>query len=370
MRITQIRSTPLLLPFRQPYHWAGRVDKGARVVLVEIVTDEGLSGFGECTANHTLAGVLEVLARASTLLRGRDPFAGGLLEEVWRACDLGFVPRFGNLALAGLDMALWDLRGRSLGRPVHELLGGTLHEEVDYFGFIQGETAEELAASAGALAEAGHQVLYLKVGRGREADLANCAAVRAAIGPGHRLRLDANEAWDPATALDMARRLLAYDPELLEQPTPAPSLAALAHVKRHCPLPVAADQLVFTPEDVYEVCREQAADLIVLGLHETGGLGPFLSAAAIARAAGLRICLHGQFVSGITDCAQHAAGLLIENLADGNQIMHPLLREDLVAEPEIAPCRGRLKPLPGPGFGFRLDEEAVARAAQRFLEAG
>jgi muconate cycloisomerase len=370
MRIAEIRATPLSLPFKEPYHWAGRVDVGAIVVLIEVSTDEGLTGYGESTGNHSLRGVLDVAARAQPLLCGRDVFAGGLLGEVWRACDLGFAPRFGNLALAGLDMALWDLRGKALGRPVHELLGGALHDEVDYFGFIQGDTVDQLAASARALAQAGHQVLYLKVGRDRERDMANCAAVRAVIGPHQRLRLDANEAWDTATALDMSRRLLAFDPELLEQPTPAAKLAALAQVKRHSPLPIAADQLVFMPEDVYEVCRQQAADLIVLGLHETGGLRAFLSAAAIADAAGLHVCLHGQFVSGITDCAQHAAGLLIPNLADGNQIMHPLLQEDLVGSPSITPAGGRLAPLAGPGFGFELDREAVERAAQHFRRNG
>ena len=78
-------------------------------------------------------------------------------------------------------MALWDLAGKAAGCPVHHLLGGAVRDEVDYFGFVQGDTTEELEEDAVALAAAGYPVIYLKVGRGEEADLRNTAAVRAAV---------------------------------------------------------------------------------------------------------------------------------------------------------------------------------------------
>ena len=117
------------------------------------------------------------------------------------------------------------------------------------------------------------------------------------------------------------------------------------------------------PADVYEICRQRAADVIVLSPHEAGGLLAFGKAAAIAEAAGVPICLHGQGVSGITDCAQQHLGLRTANLTDGNQIMHQLLVEDLVSAPDLTPVHGQLE---GPGLGIELDRDAVRRAAELY----
>ena len=100
-------------------------------------------------------------------------------------------------------MALWDVMGKAVGHPVHELLGGAVRDEVRYFGFPQGATAEELAAEAAGFAEAGCDVIYVKVGRGDDLDTEIVAKVRDAIGPEKRLRIDPNEHWQPARAARM-----------------------------------------------------------------------------------------------------------------------------------------------------------------------
>jgi muconate cycloisomerase len=259
-----------------------------------------------------------------------------------------------------------QLIGKAAGRPVYQLLGGAYHQAVDYFGFVQGDSADELAQHASQLAEAGYSVIYLKIGRGEQKDLENTAAVRAAIGD-RKLRLDANEAWDPRTAIYMIKRLAQFQPEFIEQPTPAGSLAALRQVKEAVDVPVAADQSVFSLFDVYEVCRQQAADLIVLSFHETGGLLSFKKAAAIAQSAGISICLHGQSVTGMTDCAQHQIALTIPNLADGNQIMHQLLAEDIIKAPDLTSHHGKINVINDrPGLGFELNWEAVERMVDHY----
>ena len=139
----------------------------------------------------------------------------------------------------------------------------------------------------------------------------------------------------------------------------------MRQVKEAVSVPIAADQAVFTPADVYEICRQRAADAIVLSPHEAGGLLAFGKAAAIAEAAGVPVCLHGQGVSGITDTAQHHLGLRTANLTEGNQIMHQLLVEDLVVSPDLTPACGRIGRLEAPGLGVELDRDAVARAAER-----
>ena len=366
MKIAAIKTTPLALAYKEPYHWAGRVDYAAAVVLVEVETDEGLTGIGESVAAFPAEGTVAALQGVAPLFVGRPVF--DIERLVTGARHLGsfnHTPWQANFVLSGLEMALWDILGKAAGWPVHRLLGGAVRDEVDYFGFVQGDTTDELAEDARALARAGYGVIYLKVGRGEVADLRNTAAVREAIGD-RRLRLDPNCAWSVAEAIHMIARLNEFEPDWIEQPTPLMSIAALRQVKESVGVPIAADQAVFTPADVYEICRQRAADVIVLSPHEAGGLLAFGKAAAIAEAAGVPLCLHGQGVSGITDCAQHHLGLRTANLTEGNQIMHQLLVEDLIAAPDLTPVEGKLGLLDTPGLGVELDRDAVRRAAELY----
>ena len=366
MKITRIKTTPLALPFKEPYHWAGRVDLGAAVVLVQVETDEGLSGVGESTAGFPAEGVVNLLQGVAPLFIGEPVFdIERLFTRARCLSSFSHTPWFANLVLAGLEMALWDIMGQAAGRPVYQLLGGAARSEVDYFGFPQGDTAEELAEDAKAMAEAGYSVIYMKVGRGEALDVRNVAAVRDVIGD-RRLRLDPNGAWDTRTAIYMINKLARFEPEWIEQPTPPLSIAALRQVKESVHVPIAADQSVFTLWDVYEICRQQAADAIVLSIHEAGGLLAFKKAAAIAEAAGIPICLHGQSVSSLTDTAQQHIGLTIPNLTDGNQIMHQLIVEDLVSAPDMTPRHGTVGRLDKPGLGIDLNLDAVERAEELY----
>jgi muconate cycloisomerase len=368
-KIAQIRLTPLGLRFQVPYHWAGRLDLGASAVLIEVKTDQGLVGIAEAAPDFDVSAVLGLLQSAAPQFVGQSPFA---MQECLALArlrgGLSSSPRLGNVALAGLEMALWDAIGKAAGAPVYELFGGACRETVDYFGFLQGDTAEELVADAQRMVVAGYTVIYMKVGRGEALDLANVAAVREVIGD-RCLRLDANEAWDTYSAIRMIKKLEPFDPDWIEQPTPAHSLAALRQVKEAVSVALAADQAAYTTNDVYEICRQRAADAIVISPHEAGGLLAFRKVAAIAEAAGVPLCLHGRFVTGITDLIQHHAALTLRNLTDGNQIMHQLLVRDIVARPDLTPQAGKLGLVEGPGFGFELDWDAVGQAAEIYREA-
>lgn len=183
MKITHIRTTPLALPFRQPYHWAGRCNYGAAVVLVEVDTDERISGLGESTAGFPAEGVVHALKGVSPLFVGEFPFdVERLLFQARFLGSYNHTPWYANLALAGLEMALGDIIGKAANRPVYQLLGGAFRRQVNYFGFLQGDTAGELAASAESKVAEGFSVIYMKVGRGEQTDLANGAAVRQVIG--------------------------------------------------------------------------------------------------------------------------------------------------------------------------------------------
>jgi L-alanine-DL-glutamate epimerase-like enolase superfamily enzyme len=370
VKITSIETKPLRIPFKRPYHWAQGVSDAAEVILVCVHTDDGITGYGESTSSASAPAVQSLLNEAGSLCIGHSPFEVNALmqrayQHLFAARGNFSARRFGALVLTGLDMALWDVAGKATGRAVHELLGGPVREHIQYFGFPQGETADEVAREARQWADSGSDVIYAKIGHSEMQDLAIAAEVRAAIGT-RRLRLDANEAWDTLTAQRMIKALAKFDIEFIEQPTNSNSLAALAQVKATSSIAIAADQLVFTPEDVYAVCRQQAADLIVLGLHETGGIGRLCKAAAIAEAAGLNVCLHGVYETGITTCASNQVGVTLANLDDGNQYMNHFLTEDIIKHPDLALRKGRLPVLPGPGLGFELDWGAVGRAEEAY----
>ena len=308
MKITKIRTTPLLCRFKQPYHWSQGVNYAAPLILIEIDTDEGITGIAECTASPTIDPVLRIIGDAIPHFIGKSVYDGN--RTIWdyyrysfNARGTGSAPRYFSQAMAGIELSLWDAVGKAAGQPLHRLLGGAVRDEVRYFGFVQGDKPEELATHAKSLVDQGFDVLYVKVGRGEAMDLEIVGAVRKAVG-NVRLRLDANEVWDIMEARRMFEKLRPYDLDFIEQPVPGPGGAEiLAQLRATTSIPIAADQSVYTPQDVYDICRSRAADAIVLGLHETCGVLRFQKAAAIAEAAGIRICLHGVFESGITTCA-------------------------------------------------------------------
>ena len=376
MNITSIYTTPLLCKFKQPYHWAQGVNYYAPIILIEIETDSGITGIGESVASPTLEPVHAIIRDAIPHFVGKSAYDGfRLIADYYRfafnARGTGSAPRYFAQAMTGIDLALWDAIGKAAGQPLHRLLGGAVRDEVRYFGFVQGDKPEEVAAHAKQLVAEGFRVLYVKVGRGEALDLEVARQVRAAIGSDIRMRLDANEAWDEWEARRMFEKLKPFDPEFIEQPTPgAGGAERLARLRAVTDIPIAADQSAFSPEEVYDICRSRAADVIVLGLHETCGVVRYKKAAAIAEAAGIRICLHGVFESGITTCASNQVAATIPNMDDGNQIMPQLLEEDIVARPSLMPVESALPISMLPGLGFELDRDAVARAAEAYTKAG
>ncbi len=370
MKITRIDTKPLRIPYKRPFHWAHGVIEAAEVILVCVHTDEGIFGYGESMSSASAGAVESFVDEAAKLCIGSNPLHVSALmqrayQRLFAARGNCSSPRFAALVLAGLDMALWDIAGKAAGRAVHELLGGAVRDRIHYFGFPQGDTPAELAKDAAHWVESGCDVVYVKIGRGEALDLAIVEQVRAAIGS-KRLRLDANEAWDPLTARRMIAKLSTFDIEFIEQPTHSDRLEALVQVRASSPVAIAADQIVFTPEDVYSVCQRKAADLIVLGLHETGGVGRFLKAAAVAEAAGLNICLHGLYETGITTCASNQVGATLGNLDSGNQYMNHFLTEDIVVQPDLTLHKGQLSILSRPGLGFELNWDAIARAEEAY----
>ncbi|QBF32863.1 mandelate racemase/muconate lactonizing enzyme family protein [Thalassococcus sp. S3] len=367
MKIKDIRIRPLTLPLRQPYHWTQGIRTSFSVNVIELEAADGTIGVGECTVAPNQEASARILRTLAQTLIGESlydaaPLRDRILREHYMAVGANTM-RAANQMLAGLDFAVWDAQGKVAGRPVSDLLGGAYRRKVGYFFFLQGDTPEDLARHAAKGAAAGERVFYLKVGRpDQEADIDIVRAVRAEIGEA-RLRLDANEGWDPYRAIRMCRKLEPFDIDFIEQPTSSWSLEAMAHVRQSVGIPIVADQAAFTLYDVYEICRRRAADMICIGPREVGGIQNMLKAATVAEAAGLSICIHSSFTTGITTAAEHQIARMIPNLDDGNQIMWQLARDNIVAHPSIAPQHGWLEMPDAPGLGITLDETIIAAHA-------
>jgi muconate cycloisomerase len=279
-------------------------------------------------------------------------------------------PQFTHVCVAGIEVACWDALGRTLGVPTRTFFGGAVRDELDYFGFLQGDDAETLARHARALAGDGYRVVYLKVGRGARDDEAVVAAVREAIGPEPLLRIDPNEAWDVATAVERIRRLERYDLDWVEQPTPAQDVNGLAWVRRKVDAKIAADQAVFTTGQLRAVLEKEAADVVVQGSHDAGGLLRFRQQAFMCDAHGLNVNRHAFMESEISFLANAQVAATIPNLTLGNQQMHQLLAERLTLGPAPAIEGGRYRPGDAPGHGFEIDEDAVGVAHERWQRDG
>ena len=367
MRIARVEATPLAVPLRQEFHWAGGAQLGCNLVLFAVHTDDGVVGWGESVCEEPRAVAAQAGAMARQLVGRSVGEVEAILRSIWTEGRWKTTPQFTQFVMSGIETACWDALGRTLGVPTRTLFGGAVREELDVFAFLQGDDADTLAAHAREHPD--HEVVYLKVGRPRD-DEGIVAAVREAIGPGRLLRVDPNEAWDAAEAVDRIRRLERHDLDWVEQPVPHWDVAGLAHVRRSVGVKVAADQAVHTVAQLRQVLEREAADVVVTGPHDAGGLLPFRRQAFLCEAWGLRVNLHAFMQSEISFLAHAQVAATIPNLTSGNQVMHQLLAERLTTGADVETPRGRHRPNDLPGHGFEIDLDAVGRAHERFLRDG
>jgi len=371
MRIKSINCYPLLINNKYPYYWSHGIINSTEIILIEIEAENGVKGYGESIATPSGEGVKAFIDSASSVLIGEDIFQNQRIikkcyHSLFQAHGTCSAPRFGAQILSGLEMALWDLCGKIVERPLHELLGGKYRDKIEYFGFIQGNSADELAIDAKKLSKNGHKVIYGKIGREESTDVQIVKKVREAVGKDIRLRFDPNEAWDLVTAKRMIEKLEDFSIEMIEQPCNHMNISVLKQIKDLNKVSIGVDQSVFNLNDLFQIALLNAADLVVLGLHETGGIGGLKKAAAVAESAGLNICIHGLHETGITTCAANQVAATIPNLDDGNQFMNHLIESDIINSPDLTLQNGGLPVLDGPGLGFEINFEAVQEAKEKY----
>jgi L-alanine-DL-glutamate epimerase-like enolase superfamily enzyme len=295
MRIADFVVHHRTVPLRMPYSSVirGTVDE-AHVTLVELVLEDGSSAWGEAVSmpavtGETPGGVVAALTGPlRTAVIGRDTED---LEENCARVDRSIAGNGG--AKAGVEIALHDAFARGLGVPLYRALGGA-HGTVETSITVGLGTADEMSRRAVELVKDGFTALKLKVGHAIALDVHRVEAVRQAVGPDIRLRLDANQGWSAKEAVRAVRLLedRGTDIELIEQPVAAQDLAALRFVRERVATPVVADESVLSARDALDVVRQEAADVLSLKLQKSGGVRNLLRIISVAETAGLS-CMVG-----------------------------------------------------------------------------
>jgi L-alanine-DL-glutamate epimerase-like enolase superfamily enzyme len=341
-------------------------DPAATEVVVQVETDEGLTGIGESLATLCPEAVDAAIRQMARSIVGRSPFD---IESFYRQTFQGrwqFYRHLGHVASAGIEMALWDIVGKALGQPVHRLLGGALRDRVDHYCWLQRQDPPAMAEEARKGREQGFTVFYLKVGIEPRADLAAVEAVRAGAGAGALLRVDANGAWSTAEAVRMIRELARFDLSFVEQPVAITDLDGLAEVRRQSGVAICIDQGAWTQWDIAAALRRQAADYYCSEPARWGGLLEFKKVCGLVASFNASVCRHAGPELGIAAAAALQVCATVPNLTIGNQTAVHLCADDVIVEDLRTFDRGTVLVPQGPGLGVTLDEEKLARYAEAY----
>ena len=352
MKVAAVEAVPYALPFREPYVTArGRLEQ-REMALVRLRTDEGVEGLGEAVAMSLRGG-----PGAASLAREVLDVAGPALVGLEVPADLPpGLTAISPAAAAALEVALLDLTAKAAGLPLWRSLGAESAKPVRCNATLVAGPPAAVAADAERWADRGFATFKLKVGV--PGDVGQVEAVRGAVGPRARLRVDANGVWTPQDAVLRLTAMERHGIELAEQP--AADLEDLAVVHNQTAIPIAADESVNSADDARRATELGACQLATVKLAKVGGITP---ARGIAGELPVYLSSALDGPVGIAAAAHLAQVLrpaaLWAGLAHG--LATQLLFADTIASVECD-LRGDLLYLPqGPGLGVEIDEAALER---------
>lgn len=373
MKISDVKVHVMQAELKEPFGFSQWWFHKRGAMIVEVITDEGLVGWGEAYGPPEATGaIVEKLYKP--LVVGKDPFQVGVIwEELYnRFRDYG---QKGVMiaALSGLNIALWDLMGKALGVPVYKLLGGTFRNEV--FAYATGlylkqrdNVPKELAHEAECHVKAGFKAIKMKIGYGYERDVVYVKAVRDAIGPGVELMVDANHAYDASSAIRVGRGIEPFEIGWFEEPVPPEDIQGYIEVKDALSIPIAGGECEYTRFGFRGLLSKRAVDIVQPDTCSAGGLSECKKIAAMASAWGVRYLPH-VWGSGVALAANlHLIATIppasmsanpIEPIFEYDTTENPF-RTELLLEP-IIPQNGSLKIPQGPGLGIDVDRKVLNR---------
>ncbi len=363
MKITHVEPIIIAIPYEhaapKPLMGTGQPRTTMDALYIKVETDEGVTGWGEafgfaaCRATATV--VEHILA---PLARGRDPRnIPALMDDFHRRFQSLGRNGPGGFALAGFDIALWDIAGKIAGLPIHRMLGGDgAKTRVSAYASVlrTGGATEHVRALVKDALSRGYTRVKL-----HERTVAAVAAAREIAGDGVPLMLDVNCAWTADEAIDMARRLEPFDLKWIEEPTfPADDFEAMARLRRTTKTPVAAGENLGTVNDIRHAVEAGAVDIAQPDVIKIGGITETWKALALAHDLGARGDPHSPYYGPGLIASLHLVAAMRE------EIPAEFFFADLAASPlgdVIYPRDGEFVVPRGPGLGVEVDEDILAR---------
>ncbi len=341
-------------------------------VFVKVYTDEGIEGVGEGTLEYKEKALVGAIEHLRSYLIGKDPTQ---IEKHYHDIYRDAYWRGGAVlmsALSAVEMALWDILGKSLGVPVYQLLGGKVREDCRLYinGWFSGAVEpEEFAEKALIAKERGITALkwdpfgksYLSLTNAELKRALRCiAAVREAVGDDVDLLIEAHGRFDVPTGIRIAQEVAPFKPMFLEEPVPPNNLEALSAVREKSPVAIAAGERLYTRFDYNELFRRRAADYIQPDISHAGGIMELKKLAAIAEANYIPFAPHNP-----SGPVANAATLQLAACCPNFSILEIMVSDvdyrHLISDEALIYRDGRLLIGNKPGLGIELSEEECLR---------
>ncbi len=366
MKITEIKVDRLSVPLKHPYGLSNEYGevKTATPIIISICTDSGIVGFGECDPWELFTGCssestyVVLVKHIAPALIGADPCNP---NEIHRLMDS--IIRNQHIAKSAIDMAIYDIWGKSTNQPVHQILGGKRRNEMKVMWSIGGSSPEESSKEVLEAKDNGYFGCMIKVGTDYKLDAQRTVAVREAVGSDFPLIADANQGWDVDTAIRYSKAVKNCNLLFFEQPVQSWDVNGMAKIKRAIDIPISADESVSTIYDAIRLIEAQAADIFSIKVTKNGGIMPAKAICQYAEANGIQLFFNSMIEEGITQAASLAVSATCSNIVTmiGHAFFSPRRLDGDICTYHKQIKRGVVEVSDSPGLGIELEEDAIKK---------
>jgi glucarate dehydratase len=378
MKIAHVKATPVTVPMEAPLRWSMGVETGTTRTIVEVSDDHGRVGIGETYGGTETAAKIMACEK---LIAGEDPFElGKILSKFRNYFRIPYETSIPPHVYAGIEMAIFDLNGKILDRPVSSLLGGAMKKEIEVAGYpfwrykakngTGGEsTPQEMLDYCTKLVEKnGFKQLKIKGGvLPPEVELKAMRELRKQFGEDFLLRFDPNAAWSVETSIRILKQMEPLALEYVEDPTWG--IEGMSLVRKDIAIPLATNMCVIMFDQIPDSVRARAVDIIMGDIHFWGGLQQLKKVADICDTFLIGLSMHSDRELGVSTSAMlhFAASTPYLSHAIDSHYHHQV--DDIIKSPFVYE-KGRMKVPEGPGLGVEIDDRKLQKYASLYKELG